>query len=161
VQGVIAAAAVSKAHFYRAFQGLPDCILATYAMAAGAALSVVEETCESSAGGSRRVPAAVTAILEFLAEEPELASVLTDPALVDVPGLVAVRESFTARLAQSLSAARRPAGSGATSYEELDLHLVRAARAWACGRLQPAVEATLVGGAGELTTLLSPPAPSP
>lgn len=160
MQGVIGAAAVSKAHFYRAFQGLPDCILATYAMAAGAALEVVDEACGSSAEASLRVSEAVVALFEFLGEEPELANVLTDPALLDVPGFVDVRDSFTVALAQGLSSARRPTTWSGAFHEQIDLHLVRAARAWTLKRLESRAGRPLAGSAGELVTLVSLAAPS-
>ncbi len=87
VTAVSRSAAVSRVTFYKHFDGLRECILATHEMAAQAAIAVARDTCKGAADPATALSEAVGSLLELLASEPALAHVLTDQALNDVPGL--------------------------------------------------------------------------
>lgn len=129
---VTKAAAVSKATFYRNFDGLPSCILATYELAMESVLAVVEETCQRDPA---EAPLAETlsAVLGFLEAEPALGHVLTDAALDDVPGLATVRGEFVARCSSMLVSARRGGNGG--REDRRALHLLRGMQGWLSLRL--------------------------
>jgi AcrR family transcriptional regulator len=107
VAAVTREAAVSKAAFYRNFDGLPHCILETYRVATGSLLARLAELCGQTSSEDDPLSEVADAVSEFLATEPALAHVITDAALGDVSGLPEVRAAFTNRCAALLAAARR------------------------------------------------------
>jgi hypothetical protein len=135
---------------------LPECIVATYEMAAQAALHSAREACDGTPSRENPISPAVAAVLKFAFDEPELAHVLTDPALVDVPGLLGVREDFTAALGECLTSVRRsiPAAPQVDN-RRLDRHLVQAARAWIARHLEAGPDEPSDVSATELAALLS------
>ncbi len=153
VRALVEAAAVSKATFYREFDGLPACFRATYEMAAAAALAAIREACDPAADPAAALAPAVAAVLELLAAEPSLAHVLTDAALDDVEGLPPLRSGFAERCAALLAA------SGGLAEAErrrgLSLHRVRATRGWVWERLHAGTGPALPQRAPELARLLA------
>ncbi|HEV2728104.1 MAG TPA: TetR family transcriptional regulator, partial [Solirubrobacterales bacterium] len=146
VAEVTAEAAVSKATFYRNFDGLPSCILATFGAATQSVLVVVEESCEGNPGAEP----ALSDVLGFLEAEPALAHVLTNSALDDVPGVAAARGEFIARCASLLASAS--GGSGDRSRERRARHLLRGVQGWLSTRL---AAGEVVGRPRELVRLLT------
>lgn len=128
VSNVTRAASVSKATFYRNFDGLPSCILATFGLAAENVLAVIGEECQGEAGAEPDLAEVLSAVLEFFEAETALAYVLTDSALNDVPGLPAARAEFTGRCAALLVSARGEGRSGRS--DERAQHLVRGTQGW-------------------------------
>jgi AcrR family transcriptional regulator len=154
IKAVIEAAAVSKATFYEQFEGLPECILATYEMAAANALAVTREACDSSTDPAAALPVAVSSVLAFLASEPALAHVLTDMALEDVRDLHPQRAQFARRCASMLAAAGSEQPDPDRHWR-LSLHRVRATKGWLAIRLRTGTAAALPTRALELTQLLT------
>ncbi|HEU4463100.1 MAG TPA: hypothetical protein VFR75_10965 [Solirubrobacterales bacterium] len=154
VNGVIVTAAVSKATFYEQFAGLPECVLATYEMAAANALAVTKEACDSNPDPARALPDVVASLLAFLASEPALAHVLTDLALEDVRGVHSRRAQLSRRLALMLAAAGRDRSDPGRHWR-LSLHRVRATNGWLAIRLQTGTAGALATRAPELTQLLT------
>jgi AcrR family transcriptional regulator len=147
-------AAVSKGTFYRQFDSLGDCVLATYEMASANALAATREGCESAANPGLALPAAVSSLLQLLAEEPALAHVLTDAALDDVQGLFPAREEFARRCALILAELEGDPPERARHWR-LSLHRVRATKGWLSLLLRAGAAAALPARSGELTQLLS------
>lgn len=154
VASVSETAAVSKATFYRQFDNLGDCVLATYEMASANALAATQEGCESASAPGLALPAAVNSVLALLAEEPALAHVLTDAALDDVRGLFPAREEFARRCA-SILAEREGRASDPGRHWRLSLHRVRATKGWLSLLLRAGTAAALPTRAVELTQLLT------
>jgi AcrR family transcriptional regulator len=154
VQGLTEAAGVSKATFYREFDGLGDCVRATYEMATESALAVTLEACRSAAEPAEALPGAVASLLDLLAAEPALAHVLTDGALDDVEGLYAARAEFVERCARLLSAAF-PSAEGAAGSRSMFTHRVRATRGWLANRLFTGDLSGLPARGPELTQMLA------
>lgn len=128
-----AAAAVSKATFYRNFDGLPGCILATFELAAKNVLAVVERGCRDDGDDGPDLGAILSVVLAFFEAEPALACVLTDGALDDVPGLPAARAEFTARCSQLLVTAGGAGRSGGSHRRAQ--YLVGGLQGWLAMRL--------------------------
>lgn len=154
LKAVTEAAAVSKATFYEQFEGLPQCILATYEMATANALAVTREACGSSADPAAALPVAVSAVLAFLSSEPAIAHVLTDMALEDVRDLHPLRAEFARRCALML-AATDAGRSDSDRHRRLSLHRVRATKGWLAIRLRTGTATALPARASELTQLLA------
>jgi AcrR family transcriptional regulator len=133
VSKVTAAASVSKATFYRNFDGLPSCILATFGLATENVLAVIAESCQDDAGAEPDLAEVLSAVLDFFETETALAYVLTDGALTDVPGLPAARAEFTARCSALLASARGEGRSGRD--DQRAQHLVRGMQGWLSMRL--------------------------
>jgi AcrR family transcriptional regulator len=133
VSNVTAGAAVSKATFYRNFDGLPSCILATFELAVENALAVIGQGCEREAGTEPHLARSLSPVLDFLEAEPALAAVLTDGALNDVPGLAAARAEFAERCSSLLVSARGERRSGKS--ERRARHLIRGLQGWLSMRL--------------------------
>lgn len=153
VSRLAAAAGVSKATFYRHFDGLGDCVRATYEMAGESALAVTVEACRSAAEPAEALPGAVASLLDLLADEPALAHVLTDGALDDVAGVNAARAEFVERCARLLSAVS-PDAEGAAGSRSLSRHRVRATSGWLANRLFAGAPSGLPARGPELTQLL-------
>lgn len=98
-------AAVSKAAFYRYFDGLGSCILETYRVATEGFVALLSEACDEPRDPGAGVAHAIDSVFEYLAAEPSLACVLTDGALDDVTGLASSRAKFVERCALFLARA--------------------------------------------------------
>lgn len=133
VTSVTKVAVVSRATFYRNFESVPGCILATYELAAGNVLAVLEEACEGEEGVGSSTTEVLSVVLSFLETESALAHVLSDAALNDVPGLPPARGKFTARCAALLASSRGARRSGAGDRRAR--HLVRGLQGWLSMRL--------------------------
>jgi AcrR family transcriptional regulator len=120
-------AAVSKGTFYKNFESLGDCVLATHVMAAESALGATLQSCDDDSDTTTPVESAVRVALELLEREPGLAGVLIDAALLDVPGVYHARAEFVEDLAALLSTYGHatPAPSPVPALR-LALHRVRA-----------------------------------
>jgi AcrR family transcriptional regulator len=120
-------AAVSKDAFYKHFENLDDCVRETYAMAAESVLVAAARGCETAPVDNARARGGVEAIAGLFSEEPALAYVLADAALLDLPGVHLERAKLADRLAASLASATY--GEAASSRKidwRLSLHRVRA-----------------------------------
>lgn len=153
VQAVCETAAVSKADFYRRFDGLPACILATYEMAASSVLASAAEACALVSDREAALTVGVAAVLSLLDAEPALGRVLTDPALEDVPGLPPRRAAFRAELASYLPAARAGRAAGVDSPQR-PLLAIGGAHTWLAFHLDRGARGELVARAAELSQLL-------
>ncbi len=153
---VVATAAVSKKTFYELFGDLPECIRETHEVAARNTLAVAREACAAAADPAEGLPLAVSAVLAVMAAEPELASVLLDPALLDVPGIGEARRRFDRSFTRMLAASRAAPPIGEADPRGRSLHLVRAASGWIWSRVQ-ADERALRREASELASLLGWP----
>jgi len=154
LSAVIEAAAISKGTFYEHFEGLPECLLATYEMATANALAVTREACGPGSDPAAALPVAVESVLGLFAAEPALAHVLTDMALEDVPGLHAAREEFAHACASMLAAAGR-GQVDPERHRRLSLHRVRATKGWLASRMRAGAATSLPRKAPELTQLLT------
>jgi AcrR family transcriptional regulator len=154
VSRVVETARISKGDFYRYFDNLPQCILATHEMAVAAALEATRNGCRSATASASLLSSAVTSLLEFLASEPALAAVLIDAALDDLPGVIEARISFSERLAAVLAEARGEVIARDLPRPRLSNHLVGAARRWLAARLRAGETAAVPGTAAELTYFL-------
>ena len=133
VSNVTQAAAVSKATFYRNFDGLPSCMLATYRLATEGVLEVIGLACRRRLSPEAGLAEILPGVLEFLQAESALARVLTDPALDDVPGVSVARAEFTARCCSLLISARGRQGNH--EADRRAQHLVRGMQGWLAMRL--------------------------
>jgi AcrR family transcriptional regulator len=129
VGAVTELAAVAKPHFYRQFATLSACVLETYELAAANALAVLEDAC-GDGPGSQVLQAALGALLEYLAAEPALAQVLTDPALDDLPAVAEARAGFVATCVELLASARRNHRPRGAAAEGSCAHLSRGLQGW-------------------------------
>jgi len=120
-------AAVSKDTFYKHFESLGECVVETYAMVAESVLVAAGRGCEGAQSGSA-TNVGVETIARLFSEEPALAYVLADMALLDLPGVYSEQAKLVERLAASLaSATLEDAGAGGRLDRRLSLHRVRAA----------------------------------
>jgi AcrR family transcriptional regulator len=121
-------AAVSKDTFYKHFKSLDECIVETYAMVAESLLVAAGRGCEGAPSGSAKMNLGVETIARLFGEEPALAYVLADLALLDLPGVYSEQAKLVDRLATSLAAVSHgDAGAGGKLDRSLRLHRVRAA----------------------------------
>lgn len=105
LRAVTKEAAVSKDTFYKHFENLDACVTETYAMAAESLLVAAARGCEADPDAEARARQGVEAVADLFDEEPALAYVLADPALLDVPGVRSQRTQLAERLAGSLASA--------------------------------------------------------
>lgn len=133
VANVTKAAAVSKVAFYRNFDGLPTCLLATFRLATEGVLAVIGQTCRGRPVPGADPTEALAAVFEFLQAEGDLAYVLTDAALDDVPGVSVARAEFTARCCALLISART--GQESCETDQQAQHLVRGMQGWVAMQL--------------------------
>jgi AcrR family transcriptional regulator len=75
VADVIAGSGVSRRTFYEMFSNKEECFLAAYEEMVGRLAAAVDTAYRSAAGWQARVVAAIGALLEFFAAEPETAQV--------------------------------------------------------------------------------------
>jgi AcrR family transcriptional regulator len=73
ITGIAAAAGVSRRTFYTYFDSKEDCYLATYDTIVGHLFAVAAEAADAERAWPRRVRAALKAVLEALAANPDLA----------------------------------------------------------------------------------------
>jgi AcrR family transcriptional regulator len=75
VEDVVRGSGVSRKTFYEQFNNKEDCFLAAYDELVGRLISVVDTAYRAQSGWEARVLAAIGALLEFFASEPEAAQV--------------------------------------------------------------------------------------
>ncbi len=154
LRAVTKEAAVSKDTFYKHFENLGECVAETYAMAAESVVAAAARGCETAPSDDARARHGVESIAGLFSEEPALAYVLTDRALLDVPGVHAEQTKLATRLATSLASAT---GGDATSRKigcRLSLHRVRASLGCLSLWLIEGTPAAIGEAAPELSQLL-------
>jgi AcrR family transcriptional regulator len=115
VADIVKAAAVARARFYENFGSKEDCFLALYDEATTTVLETVAESCAGSSGSfSERVSSGISALLEAMEADPELAHA----CVVEGP---AVGPAINARFEQLIEdfAALLRSGRGAAASSEL------------------------------------------
>ncbi|WP_189613175.1 TetR/AcrR family transcriptional regulator [Pigmentiphaga litoralis] len=129
IADIVREAAVSRRTFYEHFETKADCLLALYAMASQQALAALQGAVDLSRPWQDQVETALTAYLDFLAQDPRLLKTLFVEILgCGLPGLQ-VRRQANAQIAA----------------------FVQSATADADGRMLPADMAmAVVGGINEL-----------
>jgi AcrR family transcriptional regulator len=73
ITGVVRSASVSTRDFYELFESKEECFLAAFAAVRDHLVELVEDAAASESDWSRQVVAALRALLEFFAAEPDLA----------------------------------------------------------------------------------------
>lgn len=150
---VVAAAAISKKDFYRHFDDLGNCILATYRLTAENALATGRTACGPTES-TEALQAGVLGLLELAAAEPDLAHVLSDPALLDQPQVARARREAVVGFAELLGSGGAPSDPTGQSLRRAT-HLVRGAERWLLWRLDElGGDASLRGRSAELAQLL-------
>ncbi len=129
IADIVREAAVSRRSFYEHFTTKADCLVALYEVASGQALKVLSEAVDPLQPWQTQVERAVTAYLDFLAQDPALLKTLFVEILgLGLPGL-AVRRRMNLQIARFIQLA--------TGGEEGAL-------------LSPELAMTVVGGINEL-----------
>jgi AcrR family transcriptional regulator len=103
VRALTKEAAVSKGAFYRLFEDLEDCVVATYRVAAEYALFTAREVCTDDSEGGGTLRARVALIFDLLLREPALTQVLAHGAVLEIPGARSVRDDMTSQLTTLLT----------------------------------------------------------
>jgi AcrR family transcriptional regulator len=103
---VTAEARISRAAFYRQFEGKEECFLATYDLVAGWLCEWVERAVAADDGWSARVRTGVAEMLQLLAANPPLAHLIAVEAPQAGPAARARQQSCLARFAAALRAGR-------------------------------------------------------
>lgn len=156
VDDVLGRAGVSRRTFYEQFEDKDDCLYAAYddaerrlweaAAAAAADVPALADAAEpSSDPWPRKVHAALAAVLEFLAAEPDTARLFTLEARVAGPEMAARHAAALDRLAALLRAGN---GSAAALPEATERTLL--------ANVAALVGSYVVSGAGELLPTLEP-----
>jgi AcrR family transcriptional regulator len=127
LRAVTKEAAVSKHTFYEHFENLGDCVTETYAMAVESVFAAAARGCERAPVDDVRPRFGLEAITSLFREEPALAYVLADAALLDLPGVHLERARLAERLAAALASATYGEAAGNRKLgRRLSLHRVRA-----------------------------------
>lgn len=126
-------AGVSSRTFYQHFEDLWACVLAAYETEAGHLCASIEGACARPGADQRaRARAGIAAALDFLAEEPAVARLLTAEPPPQVATLAGARRDLVDRLGGLLRGALGP--GGATPLPGLERRLVGAALALVASR---------------------------
>lgn len=155
LRAVTKEAAVSKDTFYKHFENLGECVAETYAMAAESVLAAAARGCDNAPSDDARARHGVESIAGLFSDEPALAYVLADAALLDVPGVHLEQAKLADRLAASLASTSR--GEATTSPKigcRLSLHRVRATLGCLSLWLIEGTPAAIGDAAPELSQLL-------
>lgn len=129
IADIVREAAVSRRSFYEHFSTKADCLVALYELASGQALRVLSDAVDPLQPWQTQVEHAVTAYLDFLAQDPALLKTLFVEILgLGLPGL-AVRRRMNLQIADFIELST--GGEGKTP-------------------LPPELAMTLVGGINEL-----------
>jgi len=148
-------AAVSKQTFYKHFEHLGECVAETHAMAVESALAAVAGGCEAAPNREATLLGGLRSLAGLFAEEPALAYVLTDTALLEVPGVQAERARLAGRLARSLASVTGEAAEPKRGIgRRLSLHRVRATAGCLSLWLIDGTPAALADATPELSQLL-------
>jgi AcrR family transcriptional regulator len=113
IRKVLDRARISKITFYELFDGKEQCFVAAYDDAIAQVFARVERACEAErrASAEQRLGAAIDALLDFLAEEPDVARLCVLEALAAGPAgrerRAATMDRFAAMM-ESLLAEARP-----------------------------------------------------
>lgn len=123
-------AGVSSRTFYQHFEDLWACLLAAYETEAARLVQEIESACRRIDGGERRERArtGIGAALALVAEEPDLARLLSAEPPPQIAPLAAARRDLVERLGAMLRGALADPG-GATPLPGLERRLVGAALA--------------------------------
>ncbi|NYE24536.1 TetR/AcrR family transcriptional regulator [Pigmentiphaga litoralis] len=105
IADIVREAAVSRRTFYEHFETKADCLLALYAMASQQALAALQGAVDLSRPWQDQVETALTAYLDFLAQDPRLLKTLFVEILgCGLPGLQ-VRRQANAQIAAFVQSA--------------------------------------------------------
>jgi AcrR family transcriptional regulator len=149
VAHVLEGAKVSRRTFYEQFADKDDCLLAAYEEAEG---RVWEQATVAAAAPTEdwpeQVRAALAAVLEFCSAEPTTARLFTLEARAALPGIAARQRRALERIAVSLRAGNRAAGSSADLPASTERTLV--------ANVVALIGAYVLSGANELLPSLAP-----
>ena len=106
VDDLVAAARIGVGSFYSLFAGREDCFLALFDRTVAEARRAVEAAAPSEAPWPERCRAALRAVLELAATEPDRAKVVLVEAETAGPAAAARRAALLAEVAAALSGAR-------------------------------------------------------
>jgi AcrR family transcriptional regulator len=112
-------AAVSRASFYKQFEGKEDCFLATYDLAAAWLCERVEHSVADCGEWPTRVRVGVSAALRLLGVNPEIAHLIAVEALQAGPAARRRRQGCLARLAGTLRSGRPSRTELPTELDEM------------------------------------------
>lgn len=117
IANIVREAAVSRRSFYEHFTTKADCLVALYEVASGQALQVLSEAVDPLQPWQTQVEHAVTAYLDFLAQDPALLKTLFVEILgLGLPGL-AVRRRMNLQIARFIQLAIGGEGDALLSPE--------------------------------------------
>lgn len=117
IADIVREAAVSRRSFYEHFTTKADCLVALYEVASGQALQVLSEAVDPLQPWQTQVEHAVTAYLDFLAQDPALLKTLFVEILgLGLPGL-AVRRRMNLQIARFIQLAIGGEGDALLSPE--------------------------------------------
>jgi len=127
-------AGVSSRTFYQHFEDLWACLLAAYETEAALLCAHLENACGAFPEGDRpaRARAGIGAAIDFLANEPAVARLLSAEPPPQVTALAAARRDLAKRLGTRLRAVLEP--GGATPLPGLERRLIGAAMALVAAR---------------------------
>lgn len=117
IADIVREAAVSRRSFYEHFTTKADCLIALYEVASGQALQVLSDAVDPGQPWQAQVEHAVTAYLDFLAQDPALLKTLFVEILgLGLPGL-AVRRRMNLQIAGFVQLSTRGDGGAPLSAE--------------------------------------------
>ncbi len=156
---VAKAAGVSPATFYKHFDNIADCQLATFEMAADCIWVAVNAACtEPKLEWRRRLREALDSALRFLSGEPAIAHLLGGEMPAGVSEVAQARAALIERLAGLLASGRELRPEGAAELPAgAETHLVAGALALVGDRVAAGEVAGLPSLAPELTEMLGAP----
>ena len=149
-------AAVSRATFYRYFDGVDSCLLAAHGVAVDCLWELVSAAFAGAGEWLERLCAALEAAFDFLLSEPALACLLGAELPAGVAAAAPARERLLERFAAMLREARvQPLEPGHGSLPHTELHLVAATFALLGDRAGAGGLESLPALTTELTEILS------
>jgi AcrR family transcriptional regulator len=137
-------AGVSRATFYRQFEGKEDCFLATYDLAAEWLCDAIDGEAAAHEQWPSRIRAGVSQALRLLGANPEVAHLIAVEALQAGPAARRRRQACLTRLAEALRAGRPRGAELPADLEELLIGgaLAYVARYVDAGRAERLADAT-------------------
>jgi AcrR family transcriptional regulator len=149
-------AGVSRSTFYSHFDGLSNCLLAAYEMAADCVLELIADTCGHGGGRDSRLRAAVDAVLRFFTAEPSLACLFGSELAAGIPEVASARASLTERLSQLLVASDGDSKDGSVARPfGMERHLVAGALSLVSDRISEGEVEALPSLSAELAEVLA------
>jgi AcrR family transcriptional regulator len=112
VEQVVRLAGVSKSTFYALFEDRGDCLSAVFEEAVARAAERGEAAYRAQVGWANRVRAGLSAVLEFLDEQPDLARLWVRHAVAAGPATLTRRGELLAAAARVIDAGRAEAAPG-------------------------------------------------